>query len=318
MEEAASDAGRQAHMVTPAGLGSLAPIPLRGVIGGFHARGDLHVDPRMTTVRLARLLERDRGARIERNMAVHDFEPGVVHARGLHVRAQAIVVCADAGHAFASSLREGLTYSRLQWLRVTAPLRVGRLPVLMSGSGLLGFAGFAEQPEAEQLRARLEIERPELVERGVRLRVVQLRGGELLVGDTQTYTDIAPDPFTVERSDRILLEEVRELLGVRPEVRQRWHMLQAAVPDGPDDFLVEAPCAGVRTVQAISPLALALCHLQASDVLDQLIADGGLSRGRPTSGEPAPVRGYMTVRDLRGTPAVRAHASAFMRRGAPG
>ena len=61
MEAAAGEPGRRARMATRAEIGSLTPIPLTGVLGGFHSRSDLRVDPRTTPARLARLLEEDPG-----------------------------------------------------------------------------------------------------------------------------------------------------------------------------------------------------------------------------------------------------------------
>ncbi len=112
------------------------------------------------------------------------------------------------------------------------------------------------QPGAGELRTRLELEKPELVERGAHLLVAQLPDGDLVVGETRTYENVYV-PFAAERGYRLLLGEAETLLGVTPEVRQRWLGTEASlVARGAEaDFSVTAPLPGVRLIQeAIAPL----------------------------------------------------------------
>ena len=284
-EGAAAEQARQARMVSQAEIGALAPIPLDGVLGGFYAPDDLRIDPRSAAAALARLLRRDPNARVEWGINVHEIEPGVVHAGLLRVRAAAIVMCGGAEQQAVSSEKwpagGGLATTQAQMLRLAAPSGRRYAPTLMDGLSLLAMPAFAEsgiepafaESGIEKLRERIELETPELIERGARLVVTQNRSGDLIAGSTETYTD-ASTPFSTERMDELLLRRIEEILGIVPVVRQRWSSSNLSSGDGPGDFLLSSPMQGVRVVQSTSATADAIVHLQAESVLDELLAAG--------------------------------------------
>lgn len=306
LEATACDPGRHARMRSPKKIGKLAPIPVDGVLGGFHAKQDLRIDPRSATAALARLLGRDPSARIEWGAHVHEIEPGAVHAGALRVRAGAIVVCPGADYQMLPralwSQESPLTLSRSQMLRLASPVGHGYRQTLTTGSSLLGYPGFCAAGAMQSLGERLELESPELVEGGVNLVVAQLGDGDLVVGSTTTYAD-ARMPFSRERLDLLMLGQARSLLGFTPDVRQRWSGTHVRSRRSPDDFLVTRPMPGVRLVHAVSSTANCLCHTQAATVLDELLSG------------PPHVDMYITVHDIRkaGTRigGVRDHARAF-------
>lgn len=308
MERAASDPARQARMRSAKKVRRLAPIATEGVLGGFHAKHDLRVDMRAVPAALARLLTKDANARVEWGTYVHEIEPGVVHAGALRVRAEAIIVCAGAhGRTLPGELwprEHGLMLRETQMLRVAAPTGRRYRQTLMTGMSLLELPAFWGANGSDQLRSRIELESPELVERGVNLMVAQLISGGVVVGSTATYTD-APKLYSRERLDNLMLAQAQTLLGVTLDVRQRWRTTSVGLESCPADFLVSRPMGGVRVVQALRMTALALCHARASAVLDQVLA------------EPPPVNRYIRVHDMRGaaTPAggVHDHARAFGR-----
>lgn len=303
MEAVATEPERRGRVLTPAEVEALAPIPIRGLVGGLHAVQDMRLDPRSAAPALARLLTRDPEARIEWGAHVHDVEPGLVCAGSVRVRAQAIVLCPGSGRQGPPPSLEDLQIVpgiyRSHMLRVAVPVGRRYRPNLATAASLLDYAGFARMEVMERLRVRMELERPELVERGVSLELSQLPHGDLIVGSTQTDAT-ASEPFAFERLDRLLLEEATRLLGFAPVVKQRWRRdLPAPAADVPDDFLVTAPGRGVRVVQALSGASLALCHVKAAAVLDEI-------GGGPEVSAP------ITVRDNRRPAAgVRAHAQAF-------
>lgn len=308
MEAAAAERDQRARMLTPSEVIGLAPIPGGGVVGGFHGARDLRVDPRSVTAALARLLARDESARIEWSTQVNEVEPGLVHAGPLRIRAQAIVVCPGSGQrALPAALRTReaeRTLGRLQMLRVAAPTGRRFRPALATGLSLLRYPAFAAQPGAAQLHARLELEHPELVERGIQVLVTQLPGGDLVIGESRTLENVAV-PFATERAYRLLLEQAQALLGCDLEVRQRWLGAETALrASGPaDDFWVTAPLPGVRVVQSVSPLAMAVCHVKASEVLSELLLEGA------TFGNGGVQK--IVVTDQRRSSGVRAHPEAF-------
>jgi hypothetical protein len=141
-----------------------------------------------------------------------------------------------------------------------------------------------------------------LVERGVDLAVTQLHNGGVVIGSTSTYTD-TPKLYGRERLDTLILSQARSLLGIEPDVRQRWRSVAVGVESGADDLLVSRPMPTVRVVQALRSTAAAVCHARAEAVLEQIFI------------EPPIGNRYIRVQDMRNaavpTGAVRDHASAF-------
>lgn len=317
MEAAAAEREQRARMLTADEVAELALVADNGVIGGFHGARDLRVDPRSVTAALARLLMRDPRARIEWGAHVHEVEPGAVHAGQLRIRAQAIVVCSGADHrALPPELSMAgveRTLCRLQMLRLAAPTGRRYRPALATALTLMQHPAFASQPGAQELRTRLELEKPELVERRAQLLVTQLPDGDLVVGETRTYENVYV-PFAAERGYHLLLTEVEELLGIRADVRQRWLDTQASlVPEEHRaDFCVTAPMPTVRLIQSVSPLALALCHVKASEVLGELFLEG---TARNAAGvENADVPEFVLADRRPPSTGVRAHPDAFRAR----
>jgi hypothetical protein len=94
--------------------------------------------------------------------------------------------------------------------------------VAMSDLSLLRYGGFAAQPSASHLRARLAQESAEALAHGVHLIVAQSADGSLVVGDSHHYGE-ADDPFAAARVERLVLDELRELLRLdTEEVTERW------------------------------------------------------------------------------------------------
>jgi hypothetical protein len=117
--------------------------------------------------------------------------------------------------------RVGMKRCKLQMMRI-APQR-WRLPgVVMSDLSLVRYGGFAAQPSAAKLRARLERECAQALAHGVHLIVAQSADGSLVVGDSHWYGD-ADDPFGPAGVERLLMEELRRLLALdSEEVVERW------------------------------------------------------------------------------------------------
>jgi FAD dependent oxidoreductase TIGR03364 len=289
LEAVAQDPARRARMLSAREVGEMAPIPTDDVVGGFHASLDVRVDPRAAVTELASLLAQDDGARVEWGVHVHEVEEGLVHAGRLRVRARAIVVCPGPDYrSLPPVLQRGLaplTLCQLQMLRLAAPTAKRYQPALATGLSLIRYPAFAAQAGAGVVRARLELEKGELVERGIHLLVTQLPDGDLIVGDTHTYADTLA-PFGEERLYRLLLDEARALLGIEPEVRQRWLGIYPALraPDAAN-FLVTAPLPGVRVVQNVAGIGMTLSFGQAPLVLDELLGV------QDTSASPTPARG---------------------------
>ncbi len=289
MEELAQQPARNARMLSTREVGELAPIPADDVVGGLHATDDLRVDPRGAVAGLAALLAQDPEARLEWGTYVDDVEEGLVHAGRLEVRAPAIVVCPGPGFRSLPPVLRGelgeLTLCQLQMLRLAAPTGRRYQPALATGLSLIRYPAFAARESVAALRERLELEKAEFIDRGIHLLVTQLPDGDLIVGDTHTTGDTLA-PFADERLYNLLLEEARALLGIKPEVRQRWQGVYPVVrkPSG-SDFHITAPLPGVRVVESVAGVGMTLSFGQAPIVLDDLL------EGHDTSASPTPARG---------------------------
>ncbi len=289
MEDVVQEPARNSRMLSAREVGQLTPIPTDHVVGGLHAMHDLRVDPRAAVAGLAALLAQDPEARLEWGAHVHDVEDGLVHAGRLEVRAPAIVVCPGPGYRSLPPVLRGelgeLTLCQLQMLRLAAPTGRRYEPVLATGLSLVRYPAFATRESAAVLRERLELEKAEFIDRGIHLLVSQLPDGDLMVGDTHTYGDTLA-PFAEERLHSLLLEEARALLGIEPEVRQRWQgVYPVARTSTADDFHVTAPLPSVRVVENVAGIGMTLAFGQAPIVLDDLL------EGHDTSASPTPARG---------------------------
>jgi FAD dependent oxidoreductase TIGR03364 len=285
LETATANAARESRMLTTDEAVALAPLPAKEIIGALHSQLDLRVNPRVAVARLAALLESDRGACVLWSSPVHAVEPGVVHAGQageLTARAPAIVVCPGPDYAdLPPDLRPGpedLTRCRLQMLRAAAPAARRYGPALATGLSLIRYPAFAWQEPAVALRARLERERPELLEAGIHLLVTQLPDGDLIIGDSHAYGDTL-EQFAGERVYELLLAEAGRLLGAdRLAVRERWlgfYPTRGASTQTQkcEPFHVSCPMPGVRVVENVAGIGMTLSLGYAPTVLDGLLSD---------------------------------------------
>jgi FAD dependent oxidoreductase TIGR03364 len=204
--------------------GSL-PIRDGAVVGALSSPHELRVEARDALPAIARWLEERYGVVFAWETAALGIEAAAVrHAAG-SIDAGAVVVAPGTQiAAFAPEIarRARVRTCKLQMMRIGAPGIVLR-GVLMSDLSLVRYGGFASQPSAPVLRARLGRERASELEHGVHLIVAQAADGSLVVGDSHHYSDHA-DPFASEAVDKLILGELRSLLDLaRVEVVERWN-----------------------------------------------------------------------------------------------
>ena len=115
----------------------------------------------------------------------------------------------------------------------------------MSDLGLVRYLGYAELPQAEALKRRLEREQPAHLANGVHLIAVQNADGSLVVGDSHHYAT-TPDPFAPQAVDDLVLDEFEHVFGARAAVRERWTGTYASSADRL--ALIDRPSDAVRIV----------------------------------------------------------------------
>jgi FAD dependent oxidoreductase TIGR03364 len=235
---------------------------------------ELRVESREAIPRLAAWLEARHGVTFQRGTAVLEVETSkVVTSRGL-VEAEAIAVCPgdDLYSLFGERIAaHAVTRCKLQMLRLADPgfrLTAG----VMSDLGLARYAGYSALPEAEALKARLQVEQGEHLRHGVHLIVVQSADGSLVVGDSHHYAP-TPDPFAHEAVDRLILDEFEAVFGrAAPPVVERWTGTYASAAD--HDVVVDTPAPGVRLAMVTTGAGASTGFALGEEVISDLFGGG--------------------------------------------
>ena len=194
--------------------------------GALFSPHELRVEARSALPRLAQWLAQSRGVTLMWSTAALGIEGTRVRHAGGTIEARAVVVaCGGAAAEFAPELarRLRLQHCKLQMMRLRVPLAAPRLAaVVMSDLSLVRYAGFASQPSAPALRARLERECERELAHGVHLIVAQSADGSLVVGDSHHYGDHA-DPVSLDEVEGLILGELHSVFAMPgAQVIERW------------------------------------------------------------------------------------------------
>ncbi len=222
-----------------------APFLAKGQRAVLHSPHDIRVESRTAIPKLSGwLAER---ANLFYGVSVTSVDNGRLETSMGEINAERIIVCPgdDLTGLFADRIKAAnISRCQLQMLRLADP--GFRLPgAVMSDLSLIRYFGYADLPEAAALKKRLETEHTAQLANGVHLIVVQSADGSLVVGDSHHY-DAAPEPFTAEAVDQLILDEYRAVLGAPPPVTERWSGTYATSPD--QLFLIDHPLPDVRLV----------------------------------------------------------------------
>ena len=202
----------------------------------LHSPHEVRVESRTAVALVARYLTERYGVVFRRSTSIAGVEaPRLVTAAGEIIEAEAIVVC--PGDEYTTLFPEriaayGVTRCKLQMMRVKPGRPVAIGTAVMSDLGLARYLGYAELPEAEPLKRRLDAEMTAHRENGIHLIVTQSADGSLVVGDSHHYAT-TPDPFTVEAVDDLILEELDAVLDLPGRmVSERWIGTYASAQGG--------------------------------------------------------------------------------------
>lgn len=269
----ATEMGRDCRLVAAGEARRHAPWLGPGEVAGLLlSPHELRVESREAIPKLAHWLAEAHGVTFLRDTAVRRVEPPLIETGAGMIEAEACVVCPgdDLVTLFPERIAAyGLTRCKLHMLRVAPPQPGWRLgTAVMSDLGLVRYLGYAELPEAADLRARLEREQPDHLANGVHLIVVQSADGSLVVGDSHHYGS-TPDPFAPEAVDALILDELRTVLPIpAPRVLARWTGTYASSAD--ELRIVDRPAAAVRLVIVTSGTGASTAFAIAEDVLGEL------------------------------------------------
>lgn len=279
----AAGTGDGALIVSAGKARELVPaLRAQGLLGALWAPDELHVDARTALIRIARWLADVHGVEIVRNCLVREVRtPDIITSSGL-VRAETTIVC--PGDDFLTLFPERiahykLTRSKSQMLRVR-PAAPGRLGCTVgSDSTLLRLPAVASQSAAATLAARLDGERPELLDAGVGLTVTQSADGSFVVGDSRQFAP-THDPVSQAAIDALILGELDRVLDLPGRVvSERWVAQQPQAADRP--MLIDRPSPSIRIVMMTGGAGFASAFAIAEEVVADLFQGQTSLRAAP-------------------------------------
>ncbi|HWU32920.1 MAG TPA: TIGR03364 family FAD-dependent oxidoreductase [Marmoricola sp.] len=270
-EFATTRAADEVQLLTPAGVEDRIGWLPADTVGGAWLTRDLRVDPRAAIPALAHWLV-DRGVDVRFGVNVASIADGVVATNQGEFVGDRVVHAAghDVDRLFPTIAEEyGIRRCRLQMFEVAPPqdLRIG--PAVLTGTSLLRYGGFEEQPSAARVRAAFEANQPDLLEAGVNLMLTQRPDGSIVLGDTHHYGKTLT-PFEDEDVANIILREGARLFGTDLTVRRRWRGVYAHSTQ--TDFLIGSPDPRTRVVSVTSGVGMTTGLGLAPAVLDEFLA----------------------------------------------
>jgi FAD dependent oxidoreductase TIGR03364 len=200
----------------------------------LHSPHECRVESRDAIPRLSHWLENVWGVDFYWNTPVSAVDlPQIFTSRGT-LRAELCVVCPgnDLNTLYPTFLSDaGIRQCTLQMLRVS-PGEWFKMPsAIMSDLSLIRYEGYADLPESQALKARLQAEQPNHLLQGIHLIVVQSSDGSLVVGDSHVYGD-AEDPFANAETEDLIMNEFHKLLKLpKAKIIQRWNGSYASAND---------------------------------------------------------------------------------------
>jgi FAD dependent oxidoreductase TIGR03364 len=266
--------GEKCRLITKAEAGDLVPsLRLDGVETVLYSPHELRVESSEALPKLAAWLEAGHNVDFRWSTAVHAIDGTRVETSHGTIEAEAVVVCPgdDFSTLFPEVIaRHPLTICTLQMLRV-APAQPSRFgAAVMSDMSLARYEGFADLPEAQALKGRLDLEEAESRAAGVHLIAVQSADGSLVVGDSHVYGN-AQLPFASERFDRLILDEFDRVFDLPGRtVVNRWIGTYASSKER--TVLVERPADHVRLVMVTGGTGASTGFALGEQVIDDLYA----------------------------------------------
>lgn len=200
----------------------------------LHSPHEIRVESRTAIPLLARFLEEQLGITFLRSTTVTAVEPPRVETADGVIEAETVIVCPgdDFTGLFAERIAAyNVTRCKLQMLRVQPQSPVHFKTAVMSDLGLGRYLGYADLPEAEPLKKRLDAELKAERDNGIHLIVTQSADGSLVVGDSHHYAT-TPDPFASDAVDALILGEFDRVLDLPGRlIAERWLGTYASAPD---------------------------------------------------------------------------------------
>ncbi len=235
------------------------------LLGALWSPHERRVESRQAIPKIANWLQK-QGVVIHYGASVREIALPYIETTMGTLHATACVVC--PGHDLQTLYPDhlqSLQHCQLHMLRLADP--GFRLPcAVMSDLGLVRYLGYAERPEAQALRHKLQQEQPLMLENGIHLIVVQSADGSLVVGDSHHYGKTLT-PFAPAEIDQLILDCLTETLNLTPQVSERWLGTYAS---GPNIMERYCPAERVRMVVITSGTGASTAFAIAEETLKDL------------------------------------------------
>lgn len=271
--------GEKCRLMTKAEAADLVPsLRLDGVDTVLYSPHELRVESSEALPKLAAWLETQHKVEFRWNTAVRAIGGTRIETSHGTIEAEAVVACPgdDFSTLFPDVIaKHALTICTLQMLRV-APAEPSRFgAAVMSDMSLARYEGFADLPEAQALKDRLDREEAESRAAGIHLIAVQSADGSLVVGDSHVYGN-AQQPFASERFDRLILDEFDRVFDLPGRtVVNRWIGTYASSKER--TVLVERPADHIRLVMVTGGTGASTGFALGEQVVDDLYASTSCS-----------------------------------------
>lgn len=205
-----------------------------GVTAALYSPHELRVESKTAIPALARWLAEAHGVEFLWSTLVHSVAAPVIETTRGRIEAETVIVCPGDNYQglFADRIAAyAPTRCKLQMMRVVPEHPVSLGSAVMSDHGLARYHGYADLPEAQSLKDRLDREQSAKRENGVHLIVVQSADGSFVVGDTHHYGETL-DPFISDEINDLVLDEMDTVLdfGAR-RVSETWIGTYASAGD---------------------------------------------------------------------------------------
>ncbi|XHC12359.1 TIGR03364 family FAD-dependent oxidoreductase [Labrenzia sp. ac12] len=265
-----TEMGAECRRLTPAEAALKVPcLRQEKITCALYSPLEVRVESKDALPRIANWLKEAHAVDFLWQTSVNSVEaPKLQTSRGT-VHAETVIICPgdDGTTLFSDRIATyEVTRCKLQMLRVAPRKRIDLGTAVMSDLGLARYLGYAELPQAEPLKARLDREMADHRENGIHLIVVQSEDGSFVVGDSHHYS-ATPDPFIDKTVNDLILGEMETILDLGPyDISETWIGTYASAPDrwrftdAPDDstriVVVTAGC-GASTAFAIGEETIA-------------------------------------------------------------
>lgn len=229
----ASDMGADCRLLSRAEAAEALPVS-NSVRAALQSPHEMRVESRTAIPRLAAWLAAEHGVSFRWSTRVTGIDLPTLETSAGRVEAECAVIC--PGDDFTGLHADRIAKMRftrclLHMMRVAPAVPLTLPTAVMSDLGLARYLGYADLPEAQALKARLDEEKRRARAEGIHLIAVQSADGSLVVGDSHRYAP-TPHPFADATVDDLILDELDAVLTLPGRrVTERWMGTYASATD---------------------------------------------------------------------------------------